>query len=99
VPQAIEFLEEAVADAEAAAIWYAERSPKAALAFTREIESAIAEILRLPDAWPPFLHGTRRFLLKRFPCSVVYRATPDRILIIAVAHGYRRPGFWRKRLA
>lgn len=36
-------------------------------------------------------------LLRRYPFGVVYRIEPARILIIAVAHGHRRPGYWRGR--
>jgi hypothetical protein len=39
----------------------------------------------------------RRILLDRFPYSVIYRASADEILIIAVAHLRRRPGYWRHR--
>jgi toxin ParE1/3/4 len=42
--------------------------------------------------------GTRRVKLPRFPYAVVYRDQPDQIEIVAVAHGARRPGYWRDRL-
>jgi hypothetical protein len=29
---------------------------------------------------------------------VIYRVVMDRIQILAVAHGRRRPGYWRERL-
>lgn len=83
---AIEYLEEAVIEAEAAARWYADRSATAAVGFTAELDAAEAAITRLPNAWPQHDHGTRRYLLRRYPFSVVYRVEPDRILIVAVAH-------------
>jgi plasmid stabilization system protein ParE len=98
VARALEYLEEALEEAEAAARWYAERSPTAAAAFSEEIDEAESAIGRLPEAWPPFDHGTRRYLLRRFPFSVVYRVEPERIVIVAVAHGRRRPGYWKSRL-
>jgi plasmid stabilization system protein ParE len=58
VPRTLEFLDEAIEEAEAAARWYAERSPTAAAAFADEIDSAIAEIIRLPLAWPAYNHNT-----------------------------------------
>jgi hypothetical protein len=36
--------------------------------------------------------------LPRFPYAVVYRDQPERIEIVAVANGARRPGYWRDRL-
>lgn len=94
----VEYLEEALEEAEAAARWYAERSPTAAAAFSDEIDAAESAIVRLPEAWPPFDHGTRRYLLRRFPFSVVYRIEPTRIVVVAVAHASRRPGYWRTRV-
>ena len=94
----LEYLEEALQEAEAAARWYADRSVTAAAAFSHEIDSAASAIVRLPEAWPPFDHGTRRYLLQRFPFSVVYRVDERRILIVAVAHARRRPGYWHPRI-
>ena len=96
---ALEYLDAALEEAEAAARWYAERSETAALAFAEEIDAAVSAIEYLPNAWPSYSHGTRRFLLRRYPFSVVYRVEPGRILIVAVAHEHRRPGYWRSRLA
>lgn len=33
----------------------------------------------------------------RFPFSLVYTNTETGIVVIAVAHGYRKPGYWKKR--
>lgn len=98
VTRELEYLVEALEEAEAAARWYAERSAAAAAAFSDEIDEAESAIVRLPDAWPRFDHNTRRYLLRRFPFSVIYRVEPRRVLILAVAHGRRRPGYWRSRL-
>jgi plasmid stabilization system protein ParE len=59
VVRELEYLDEAIAEAEAAARWYAERSSSAASAFADEIDAAIAAIERTPDAWPRYDHGTR----------------------------------------
>ena len=37
---------------------------------------------------------TRRALLARFPYQVVYRLRPTEIVIAAIAHLKRRPGYW-----
>jgi plasmid stabilization system protein ParE len=98
VARELEYLDEALEEAEAAARWYAERSPTAAAAFSDEIDTAESAIIRLPESWPAFDHGTRRYLLRRFPFSVVYRIEATRIVIVAVAHGRRRPRYWKSRL-
>ena len=94
----LKYLDEAIEEAEAAARWYAERSSSAATGFADEIDIAIAAIEQNPDAWPQYDHGTRHYLLRRYPFSVVYRVEPRRILIVAVAHGHRRPAYWKSRL-
>jgi plasmid stabilization system protein ParE len=98
VPRELEYLDEAIEEAEAAARWYAERSSSAALGFADEIDAAIAAIEANPEAWPKYDHGTRHYLLRRFPFSVVYRVEATGILVVAVAHGNRRPGYWVSRL-
>jgi plasmid stabilization system protein ParE len=40
----------------------------------------------------------RRALLKTYPYAVVFREGEEEILILAIAHGKRRPGYWRKRM-
>jgi plasmid stabilization system protein ParE len=78
VARAVEYLDEALEEAEAAARWYSERSLTAAVAFSEEIDAAESAIARLPEAWPPFDWGTRRYLLRRFPFTIVYRVEPHR---------------------
>ena len=36
-------------------------------------------------------------IVARFSHSVVYRQVADAIVVIAVAHQRRRPGYWRRR--
>jgi plasmid stabilization system protein ParE len=40
---------------------------------------------------------TRRALVARFPYQVVYRLRPAEIVVVAVAHLKRRPGYWKSR--
>ena len=87
----------ALAEAETAERWYGERSESAATEFLAEIDRALSAITESPDRWPVYLASTRRFLLKRFPFAVVYRDLDSYIHIVAVAHGRRRPGYWKAR--
>jgi plasmid stabilization system protein ParE len=89
---------EAHLEEEEAFHWYRERSRKAADAFLQEIEDARKAIQNSPQSWAKYLHGTRRYLLKRFPYIIVYRVTEHRIEVIAVAHGRRKPGYRVNRL-
>ena len=40
---------------------------------------------------------TRRVLVPRFPYQVVYRLRPTEIVVVAVVHLKRRPGYWKNR--
>jgi plasmid stabilization system protein ParE len=93
------FHEEAAAEYEAAFDWYLERSPDAALEFDAEVQSALTQIVQAPQRWADGSHGTRRFLLRRFPFILVYRERPaGSIQIVALAHTSRKPGYWAGRL-
>ncbi len=78
--------------------WYAQRSQQVADAFQEEFRDAGRAIEHSPELWADYLFGTRRFMMKRFPFVIVYRVTPKRIEIVAVAHARRKPGYWRRRL-
>ena len=88
----------AEAEAEAAARYYADRNPVAAVAFTDELDAAISRIATEPHVITGHDFGTRRLVLRTFPFSVVYRFDAAAILIVAVAHGSRRPGYWVGRV-
>jgi len=95
--KAVEFHEEARLESAAASEWYLEGSEVAASRFVAELSRAIAAIAEAPQRWPAGVSGTRRFVLQRFPYAVVYRELPSKIQVLAVAHGRRRPGYWRER--
>lgn len=51
-----------------------------------------------PKASPVVSGTVRRCLLTRFPYRLVYRVEGEKIVIYAVAHQSRRPGYWRTRI-
>jgi plasmid stabilization system protein ParE len=96
-PSRIELHPGAAAEAQAAAQWYESRNPEAARAFLNELDVAIERIADAPGLWPISHHGVRQYLMRRFPYVVVYRETQSSIEIVAVAHGRRRPGYWKSQ--
>ena len=93
----VEFHPEAIAEARAAYGWYAERDLSMANAFIAELDHAISQVQSAPERWPMHLHATRKYLFRRFPYGVIYRVTETAIQVLAVAHGRRRPRYWRTR--
>lgn len=72
------------------------------------LEAAVGHVLRrlrqLPRSAPrwPRLRSAfeiRRALVKRHPYLVIYAILPDQLVIIAIAHTSKRPGYWRDRIA
>jgi plasmid stabilization system protein ParE len=93
----VEYHEGATADVKSAVAWYQQHSPQAAVDFIEELQRAVATIRKTPDRWPSGKNNTRRFLLWRFPFSILYSEQESVITIWAVAHASRRPEYWSLR--
>jgi plasmid stabilization system protein ParE len=85
-------------DYEAAFAWYHSRGITVASDFEREIERGVRLIAETPLRWPKFDNSRRRFIVRKFPYSIVYEIISDEVVILAVAHGRRRPYYWRERV-
>jgi toxin ParE1/3/4 len=84
-------------DAAAAYRWYLERNPMIAEIFFAELDAAMEHIARNPRRWPRLRDSYRRYLLGRFPFSVVYRERPGHVEVVAIAHHRKRPAYWAQR--
>jgi len=78
--------------------FYNDRVPGLGDDFFVAVKLAGRQIQADPVRRPLRRDGTRQIRMQRFPYAIVYRDQPERIEIVAVAHGARRPGYWRKRL-
>jgi plasmid stabilization system protein ParE len=78
--------------------WYLERNEAAALKFAAELDRAMDLLIAAPQRWPAGEHGSRKFVLRRFPFAIFYREKQAVIQVLAIAHGHRRPGYWKDRL-
>lgn len=87
----------ALAEAVEAQAFYAAQRPGLGDEFAAELDKAILRIAAYPMVWPPFSDRTRRYLMDRFPYSVVYRLSGQVARVVAVFHQHRRPDYWRSR--
>lgn len=94
----LELFEEASEEVEQHRGWYRQRSETAEAAFLRELDRAVELVLEAPRRWPAYLAGTQRYVFRTFPFSLVYFVENETLNVVAIAHGKRRPGYWRKRL-
>jgi plasmid stabilization system protein ParE len=77
--------------------WYESRREGLGAEFGTCIEAAISHAARSPDA-NPRVHGeVRRALVRRFPYGVFYVVEGQALLVLAVAHARRQPGYWLAR--
>lgn len=86
-----------------ASAWYERERTGLGVEFSEAVDAAIDlledEIIPLssmPGA--AGARGAKRLVLKRFPYDIVVRELPEEIVVVAVAHHSRRPGYWRDRL-
>ena len=77
--------------------WYQGQAAGLGDDFIAELEAAYDAITELPETWPKFQKGFRRYLLTRFPFSIIYKDTNETIFIVAVMHNSRKPGYWLSR--
>ncbi len=65
-----------------------------------EVAKTIERLTSNPDAGSPMSadRKTRRLLVSRFPYQIVYRVRSDEIVVVALAHLKRRPGYWKNRV-
>lgn len=86
----------AEADIDNAIAWYAERSIVVSERFLAAVVGAVDAIGTAPERWAADGEGDRRFMLRRFPYSVVYFVSTDAVIVLAVAHHRKMPSYWRQ---
>jgi plasmid stabilization system protein ParE len=93
-----DFHSEALDEYESAASYYAERDSELQLRFIESIENSIQRILEAPTRWRVIDDDVRRCLANVFPYGILYTIEADFILIVAVMHFSRKPGYWKERI-
>ena len=93
-----EFHPEAVLEFAEAVHFYKDRGRGLGRRFALEIRSAIQKAVAHPERWRVIEADVRCSSVKVFPYAVLYTIEAGYILIIAIAHGKRQPGYWRHRL-
>ena len=93
----IEYLDGARIDFDELFDWYAQQSAGAAIGFASAVDDALGTILKDPGRFPQTHGGCTYGALKRYPFRIVFRNEPQRLIIVAIAHAKRRPGYWYGR--
>ncbi|MCH8225449.1 MAG: type II toxin-antitoxin system RelE/ParE family toxin [Chloroflexi bacterium] len=94
----IRFLEIAERELEEAVTYYNLESPGLGDEFLLQFLNALERIRQYSEAWQRFSQNTRRCRVNRFPWGVIYEILESEILVVAVAHLHRDPGYWQNRI-
>src|SRR5258708_31538801 len=88
----------ALREYEAARRRYEKQSPQVAFRFADAVALAVQQISDDPNRWPEYRPHYRWVQTRRFPYLLIYRMlNPNHAVIVAVAHGRRRPGYLLRR--
>ena len=66
--------------------------------FVEEVGRAVSRIVVSPEVYREFDPPFRKAKTDRFPYQIVFIIDGETILIVAVMHQSRRPGYWKERL-
>jgi plasmid stabilization system protein ParE len=78
--------------------FYRAESPDLGNRFLDEFESVMERLGRFPESSPRLSRRLRVARLSVFRFNVIYQIKPDVILVVAVGHQSRKPGYWRGRI-
>ncbi|HEX9444624.1 MAG TPA: type II toxin-antitoxin system RelE/ParE family toxin [Candidatus Binatia bacterium] len=93
-----DFHPEALEEYQQSAIYYAQHDPALARRFVEAVEETIQRIIESPSRWRILDGDVRRCLTRIFPFGILYAVEPDFVLIVAVMHLSREPGYWKQRV-
>jgi toxin ParE1/3/4 len=93
-----EFHPDALEELKESAEYYARRQVGLDLRFIDCIEETIGRILDEPTRWRVMEDDVRRCLSHVFPHGILYTIEQDFVLILAIMHCSREPGYWKYRL-
>ena len=92
------FHPDALAEYRAALVWYGRRSRRAAQGLERAVDRVLSTAASSPEFYPLYDDIHREAILTRHPYSVLYRVRENGdLLVTAVAHASREPGYWQGR--
>jgi len=92
------FMPDAEKEFVAAAEWYEAREKGLGRRFRDDVAHVLTRITEDPFLWRERPDGYHRVNCPVFPYYVAYIIRESSIIVTAVAHGRRYPGYWKHRL-
>jgi putative addiction module component (TIGR02574 family) len=87
-----------------ASAWYDNEREDLGRELLLAYRAVVVHALEFPESGSPIRglrtrYKVRQFVFERFPYSIILAYPKGELVVVAVAHQHRRPGYWRKRLA
>ena len=94
---------EATAELRTDISWYEDRGPGLGDRFEVSVDSVIDGVLEWRESgsvWPSWesIPVVRSRRVPGFPYRLVYLVQPGELVVVAIAHEKRKPGYWRDRV-
>ena len=89
---------EAENDLKQAFLWHEDKRRGLGYDFLLQVDAGLRFIERNPEIFPEEYKKTRKHLIKRFPYKIIYLVEKQKIIVLAVIHGKRRPSLTKKRI-
>lgn len=80
-----------------AAAWYEAQQADLGKRFLSVVQDATTRIAINPLLFPEIDGEVRRCLTHAFPFGVLFPIRPDALVVVAVMHLHREPGYWLNR--
>ena len=94
----LEFTTDAREDLFEAVDYYEDKEAGLGIRFRDQIADVLRVVITAPYLWRERPSGYRRVNCPVFPYYIAYVVRDDSLVVVAVAHSMRKPGFWHSRL-
>ena len=92
------FLKPAEAEVDEAVVYYDEQRSGLGDRFEQDLRATVRFVIQHPLAGQALSKLVRKLRFRTFRYNLIYVIDESEIVIVAVAHHRRRPGYWRGRL-
>jgi plasmid stabilization system protein ParE len=94
----IEISELAQKELDDAVLYYEMEQSGLGQRFRSIVRKTIDRIEKYPTSWPIERGEVRKCFVHKFPYKILYSVQKQSIVILAIAHQHRKPGYWIERL-
>ncbi len=94
----VRFLKPAQTEVDEAVAYFDEQRDGLGDRFEQDLAGTIRFLIEYPLTGKQLAPHIRKLRLRTFSYNIIYALDRDEIVIVAVAHHKRRPGYWRSRL-